>query len=371
MIGNRRDLFRTAAVSSGLVGAFDLPQWTPLAGEVEAPADGEHAVVSLPGAPALHDPYQAVGATGDLRWWKGQLHTHTARSFDGDPAVPPARRVTLYQGAEYDFVVLTDHDRVSTAPSVPPGSGGGASAGSSRPFLTVPGVESTHPSGHLGVWFLGERAAPAVIDPPLVPSSRPPAERIEAWAASGALVCCNHPSHSSSPLSADQVASWAGGNVPFRFLEVFNTLANRAPRDLAHNLEVWHRAITAAGPEHPIWGVAADDSHGQPVGRSWIAVAAPSLKSDTLRAALLAGRFYASNGPAFSVLGVDHEFAGITASAPGVDVVRFIGDDGSVVDEVAGEHGTYRPHSGLRWVRVEATDAAGRTAWSQPFWLEA
>jgi predicted metal-dependent phosphoesterase TrpH len=320
---------------------------------------------SLRHGPQVRDPYWGADL---LPWWKGQLHTHTARSFDGDPNVPPARRATLYQLAGYDFVVLTDHDRVSALP----GSGlVEAAGGAQRPVLIIPGVESTDPSAHLGVWFIGPDAAPAAVDPPLVAARRAPAERIEAWAAMGALVCCNHPSHPSAPLSAEQVASWAGGGVPFRFVEVFNTLATRSAEGLAHNLEVWRRAVTAAGPERPVWAVATDDSHQPAVGQSWIAVAAPSLSAGALREALLAGRFYASNGPDVSALGVDEEAGAIVASAPGATTIRFVGDDGATRRQVAGETGWYRPQRGDRWVRVEAVDGAGRMAWSQPFWLDA
>ena len=248
---------------------------------------------------------------------------------------------------------------------------GGGAGGAGRPFLTVPGVESTHASGHLGVWLLGQQADGVSYDPPLVASDGPPAGRIEAWVTAGALVSCNHPSHPAAPLTAEQVESWAGGGVPIRFLEVFNTQATRAPGDLAHSLEVWRRAITAAGPERPVWGVASDDSHGLAVGRSWISVAAPELTPAALREALLAGRSYASNGLLFTALGVDVEAGGIRAVAPGAATIRFVGDDGRVAHQVAGEDGVYRPRAGLRWVRVEAGDAAGRTAWSQPFWLVA
>src|SRR5215212_5104689 len=43
-------------------------------------------------------------------WLKGNLHTHTLES-DGDS--PPAEVVRWYVGHGYDFLVLTDHDKVT------------------------------------------------------------------------------------------------------------------------------------------------------------------------------------------------------------------------------------------------------------------
>jgi hypothetical protein len=335
-------------------------------------ARGTAGVVVLPHGPAVRDPY---AGTAGFSWWKGQLHTHTARSFDGDPAIPPERRADQYRDSGYDFTVFTDHDKVSSLSGngASPvrgaaGKGGQASGQSGRSFLAMPGVESTDPSAHLGVWLMGPAAA--TVDQPVIAADRSPVERMEAWAAAGALVCCNHPNHESAPLTPEQVASWAGAGAPFRFVEVFNTLAIRQASELAYNTEVWRRAVTAAGPDRPIWGVATDDSHGRSVGQGWISVAAPDLAPAALREALLAGRFYAGNGLAFTALGVDLEAGGIVAAAPGATSIRFIGDDGAVRHQSEGGASTYVPGSDVRWVRVEASDTAGRTAWSQPFWIE-
>ena len=66
-----------------------------------------------------------AGAGGYL---KGQLHLHTNSS--GDSATPPAEVVRWYAAHGYDFIVVTDHNRVTVERSPPS-------------MLVIPGVELT------------------------------------------------------------------------------------------------------------------------------------------------------------------------------------------------------------------------------------
>jgi predicted metal-dependent phosphoesterase TrpH len=364
---SRRTFLLASTLSVGVAGpSSGLSRWLQPNGYAPPAMGGSEPApaVALPHGPVVLDPY---AGTTILSWWKGQLHTHTSRSFDGARRVSPARRTEIYTEHGYDFTVFTDHDRTTALLGQ-----SGERPADHKPFLAIPGVESSHRSAHLGVWLFRHPEKAALPAPVVVERAKDPVQRMEAWAAAGALVGCNHPSHASAPLTAEQVESWAGAGAPFRFLEVFNTRANRRPGDLQHNLEVWRRAITAAGPRRAIWGVASDDSHGESDGgRAWITVAAPALHPSHLEQALLAGRFYASSGLTFSQIGVDLERAAVVATAPGATSVRFVGEDGTVRREVAGSTAAYRPVSTDRWVRAEASDGSGRSAWSQPFWIDA
>src|SRR5262245_28315840 len=59
---------------------------------------------------------------------KGQLHLHTSNSADS--ATPPADVVRWYAAHGYDFIVVTDHNRVTVERSPPS-------------MLVIPGVELT------------------------------------------------------------------------------------------------------------------------------------------------------------------------------------------------------------------------------------
>jgi len=53
----------------------------------------------------------ALSAGADLHWYRGNLHTHTTES-DGDSS--PADVVRWYREHGYDFLVISDHNRVTT-----------------------------------------------------------------------------------------------------------------------------------------------------------------------------------------------------------------------------------------------------------------
>ncbi len=65
------------------------------------------------------------------RFLKGQLHLHSNRSGDSD--TPPDDVVRWYAAHGYDFIVFTDHNRVTAPPSTPS-------------MLVIPGVELTQNS---------------------------------------------------------------------------------------------------------------------------------------------------------------------------------------------------------------------------------
>ena len=60
------------------------------------------------------EPRVAVPSSPPPSFLKGQLHAHTGSS--GDSATPPAEVVRWYAAHGYDFVVLTDHNVVTSVP---------------------------------------------------------------------------------------------------------------------------------------------------------------------------------------------------------------------------------------------------------------
>jgi hypothetical protein len=119
-----------------------------------------------------------------------------------------------------------------------------------------------------------------------------------------------------------------------------------------------------------IWGVAVDDTHHYDidVAAGWVMVKAAELSTSAILAALQAGRFYATNGPA--IVDIEYDAQEIRVHCSPVTQVRFIGRRGSgrsVIAQPGSEITAARvklPRS--PYVRVECVDRQGRTAWSQP-----
>ncbi|HZT06221.1 MAG TPA: Ig-like domain-containing protein [Chloroflexota bacterium] len=285
----------------------------------------------------IDNPYANAGS-----FRKGQLHMHTTNSFDGWNSLPPAQDALEYKRHGYQFVVLTDHDVVSNPTEVNDGT-----------FVAIPGFESTSEKGHITASFTTTT----------VPNDLPPQDRIDAIDGNGGFAILAHP---------DWQVGWKG--IDFQNLhgylgfEIFNAVATTTAERQARNTQLWQDALNAKGWASRIWAVAVDDSHDPSmIDKGWVMVKSPQLTEASIKRSIEKGALYASNGPSFSVLGVLKD--AITAVSPEASVIRFIDQDGNVVSEGPPSWAAYRPNGKERWIRVEATMADGRTAWSQPFWL--
>ncbi len=287
--------------------------------------------------PAVLDyPYAGRGA-----YWKGQLHTHSTFSFDGENSLPPGDLAVAYQRRGYHFLAITDHNLIAHPSEM-----------NSDIFVAIPAYESTAASGHITGLFV-QAVAPAQL---------PPQQRINHIRAAGGMAILDHPSWT---------VGWTG--TDFRVLEgcfafeVFNYLTRNPTRE-ARNVALWHEVLNAKGPGARIWAVAVDDAHDDDdIDHGWVMLKAPALTEAAVRRALETGAFYASNGPSFSVLGVMN--GAITASSPDARTIRFIDQYNRLLYEGPGKWAGYFPTGAEDWIRVEAVMADERRAWSQPFWI--
>jgi hypothetical protein len=319
---------------------------------------------------------------------KGQLHLHSNRS--GDSQTPPADVVRWYAEHGFDFIVFTDHNRVT----VEPGQKG---------MLVLPGVELTQnlrdcapppPQGlacllHVNALFVappppGDPADPA--DPPWGPdggNGRVAIYRRALVAAQrlGGLAQLNHPNFQ---YGADGAIIAALAREGLTLLEVGNMSwdSNDNPKDAGRpNTEaLWDAALSAGAT---VWGTATDDAHnyydataaaqrGEQVftgDRGFVMVRARKDPA-AIRAALARGDFYASSGVLLSRVDVAGGalIVEVDARSPGSHHFDFVGRGGKILARADGRRATFPLASaGDGYVRVDVADANGRRAWVQPF----
>jgi hypothetical protein len=290
-----------------------------------------------------------VAVLASVVWLKGNLHTHTSLS-DGDST--PEEVAAWYRGHGYDFLVLTDHDKITR---IAPPEG----------LVLIPGEEVTDrlPKKPLHVNAIGlERVVPPQ-------GGKTPLEvlqkNVDAVRAAGGVPLVNHPNF-----------GWAFGAEELLQLRNYSLLeiASGHPYVNAQgppSVEaMWDRLLTSG---QRVYGVAVDDSHHlkRPwdtdvalPGKAWVVVRAERRDAKAILAALERGEFYASTGVELDEI------------APGRVTVKekngahyriqFIGANGRILQETEGPSATYPIRGNEGYVRAKVIDSNGRMAWGQP-----
>ncbi len=280
-------------------------------------------------------------------YYKAQLHTHSSLSFDSN--TPPLQVIESYKKDGYNILAITDHDVLSDF-----------SKYSTNDFLVLPGIEKTVPALF---WPIPLGKHLILINPK---EKRPQYKKVQEL-LNQAL------EHGTIAMPAH--LGWRGGAgtgrwYPFelyrlknlQFIEIDNP-HSKDPSDLT----IWHKLIISNGPEHPIWGVAVDDSHTGSSKSGWVMVKAPQLDLSSIITRLKKGAFYATNGP--SNLEITVEGTEILVHSPSAVWIRFINAQNQVVMAVRADKAIYPSSGDEGFIRVEVSDKNGATAWSQPMWL--
>jgi len=298
------------------------------------------------------NPFQAPG-----RWFRGNTHSHSTES-DGRLSIRD--RFAAYRDAGYDFLVLTDHRKVSDV------------SAESRPnFLAISGSE-IHPDNPYG----GDRYhfVAIHIHEPIRDTELHPNEAIAAIRAQGgeAVVChpywCGHTINDLAPLKG------------YFAVEIFNATCMAIGKGFSE--PHWDELLDKAGPT---FGIAADDAHGTDldVFQGWIMLKARELTVAAFLDALRTGAFYSTMGPEILDLDLVETAGGTKDPRPGRKVVvrcspaqsitfaaqrsrgrRVLPAPGSLLTEAE-----YSLSGGERYVRVEITAPDGKKAWSNPLFF--
>jgi hypothetical protein len=298
------------------------------------------------------NPFKAPG-----RWFRGNTHSHSTES-DGRLSIPD--RFAAYRDAGYDFLVLTDHRKVSDV------------SGESRPnFLAISGSE-IHPDNPYG----GDRYHFVAINihNPIPDTELHPNAAIEAVRAQGGevVVChpywCGHTLNDLQPLQG------------YFAVEVFNATCMGIGKGFSE--PHWDDLLDKVGPT---FGIAADDAHGTDldVFQGWICVKARELTTEAILVALRTGAFYSTLGPEILDLELVETDGSAKSAQPGRKLTIRCSPAQSITFKAQRSRGRrilpppgelltdaeYLLAGSERYVRVEITAPDGKKAWSNPLFF--
>ena len=200
-------------------------------------------------------------------WLKGNLHAHTTES---DGRRPPQEVVDDYAARGYDFLMISDHDKL-----VPP------SSVNARGMVLIPGNEITAKGPHL--LHINARS--------FIPPHEDRQKNIDAIVEEKSIAVINHPNWEDNfnHCPQEKLAAWKN----YVGIEIFNGVIRRLTGSPLAT-DRWDRLLASG---RRVWGFANDDSHQDfDVELGWNVVRAKDRSIDSIVAALAAGSFYASTG---------------------------------------------------------------------------
>ena len=301
-----------------------------------------------------------------LRWYKGNLHTHTLNS-DGDSS--PHEVATWYREHGYQFLTLSDHNYLTSV------DGLNALHAAREKFLLIPGEEVTDrfeaKAIHINAYNLGRDLQPR--------HGASVAETIQnnvnMIRAASALPSLNHPNFHWSVTKDDLLKVSNLG-----LFEVYNghpTVNNAGGGGFQSLDEMWDAVLTGG---KRIYGIAVDDAHhfkriGQEFsnpGRGWIQVRAAELSAQAIAEAIDKGDFYASSGVVLSDVQTGGGEYRIEIAVRNTEKLTtyFIGEGGKVLSKSFDTKPVYKMTGSEKYVRARVDSSFGSSAWTQPLFAK-
>ncbi len=297
------------------------------------------------------------------KWFKGNLHLHSTNS---DGRLSPAEAATRYKEKGWNFIAFTEHNLYTHNKELNDGN-----------FLVMPGVEldAVNPDPFRIYHVVGVGKEPAGEGNGFEAGHRFERPRWKGLESAQALIdtlkvkenlaiFC-HPIWSRLELS-DFI-----GLDSFFAMEIYNygcEVENRT----GLCIEYWDSLLRRG---RKVWGVATDDAHHLLNDRcgGWIMVKCQELNQKEIVKALLEGRFYSSSGPEMYEFKVTEGTVHVECSP--VKAVHFVAYETHGYSCLAEGNETitsasYKLRGNEKYIRIECVDDHGKTAWSNPVFLQ-
>ena len=287
---------------------------------------------------------------GDLKggqWLRGNLHTHTTLT-DGQCSVQDV--VKDYASRGYDFLAITDHDRVADRELYK------TCADEAGDMVLIPGNEISAGGAHI-----------VHIDPDrLIEPLEDRQEVISQIGDSHGFAIVAHPNawgrFNHCPI--ELMEEWQG----YLGMEILNTLGWGAGN--AYALNKWDLLLSKG---RRVLGFANDDSHSpEMVAKAWNVAYVKDRSPQSIVSALAKGAFYASSGVTITDIQVDGRHVVIeTEDAHRIVAIANAGDTYSCrIDQVDDTIMKIDIPEESLFVRFECWGRGESFAWTQPFYQE-
>jgi predicted metal-dependent phosphoesterase TrpH len=306
--------------------------------------------------------------SSQLNWYKGNLHTHSARS-DGDISLDGV--VHWYASRGYDWLAITDHNRGLNSDLA-------ARLSHVHKILVIPGNElSTSGPGTVHVVGLGiteDSSRDIVSRGSLLESFQSGVDWIRDR---GGVPILAHPNW-GNVYGADVIAKIKDCNL----FEVHNGAPDCntfAAGGKPGTDDKWSEALNMGVK---LFGVGADDSHhylpenfharhaASHGGEAWTYVQCAGLTMPAVLKALETGKCVASSGAYPVKVGLYGRKYVVEIDDPAKGfsfTTEFIGPDG-VMARKFGRSVSFAVPRGCRWIRARVFCSSGRYLWCQPAW---
>ena len=295
-------------------------------------------------------------------WYKGNLHSHTTES-DGDES--PEKVVEWFADHGYDWLVLSDHNLLTTLPE-------DVGAPQSDKPLMISGEELTvRLEGQEKALYVNSAGISRAVEPINAVEVLPTIQaNVDAILDAGGIAILSAPYYRPGfdPRTLKEVEG-------ARLMDIFNAHPAIGEGDPGKsNFEDLWDEILSSGKT--VFGTATDDCHNyrefgadkSNPGRAWVVVRAPELSEDAIMESLASGDFYASTGVILNDLKTSEESVSLQIEQNTIQSYKttFTGRDGAVLAEEPGLEVSYRLRGDEGYVRATVASSWGAKAWTQP-----
>jgi len=309
-------------------------------------------------------PVHHAAAAPRSIWYRGNTHTHTNNSFDGESS--PVAVATAYKALGYNFLFLTDHNKLTNVDAV------NSAVDVPGQFLTIKGEEITDSFSGAPVHIIGLNNNTQITPQHGASVLSTIDNDVSAINQAGGVAIVAHPNFLFG-ITSNDLMNFTGST----FFEIYNAhpVVNNYGDATHSSVETkWDEVLTSG---KLLYGFGVDDMHtltnpnGPLPGRAWVMVRAAGLDAGSIMQAMANGDFYASTGVTLQDYAVSPNGISITvANNPGAPAtIDFIGHNGQLLQRTINNSATYSFTGHEQYVRVKIINDEG-SAWTQPTFTE-